>query len=80
MSNDASASDFEIKERRTDKSVDELLHQNEYTPEELARLLDLPLSLIEHEAFAGNLKALIIEHRVVSIPREEAIAWMNDRV
>ena len=79
MASDSTKPDFEMHERRTDKSIDELLHQADYTPAELATLLEVPLSLIEHEAFAGNLKAHIIEHRVVSITREDAIAWMNAR-
>jgi hypothetical protein len=61
------------------KSVQILLLQAEYTPAELASLLDLPLTLIEHEAYSGNLKSFIVNHNVICIRREDAIAWLESR-
>lgn len=72
-------SDSPMHERLAGKSMDELMHQDEYTPEELAVLLDVPVTLIEHDAFAGKLKSVIIEHRVICIQRSDALAWMNSR-
>jgi hypothetical protein len=63
----------------TGKSVQELLLQDEYQPSELALLLDLPLTLIEHEAYSGHLKSFIVGHNVICIRREDAIAWLERR-
>jgi hypothetical protein len=56
-----------------------LMRQEQYTPQELADLLDMPLTLITHDAFAGKLPARIVEHDIVSIRREDVIAWLNRR-
>lgn len=60
-------------------SMEELLHRDHYTPMELAELADLPLSLIEQAAFAGRLKANIVDHDIVGIARADALAWMESR-
>jgi hypothetical protein len=55
-----------------------LLHQDEYTVAELARLVDRDHHLIERAVFNGQLKATIVDHHIVSIKREDAIAWLSD--
>ncbi|MCC6792646.1 MAG: DNA-binding protein [Thermomicrobiales bacterium] len=57
----------------------ELLLQESYRPDELSALTDLPVTLIEHAAFSGELKAQIVDHDILSIRREDAIAWMANR-
>ena len=42
-------------------------------------LLDLPLTLIEHEAYNGHLKSFIVNHNVICIRREDAIDWLENR-
>lgn len=75
----AFGSDFPPNEDDAGKSISELLLQDEYRPAELAALLDLPLTLIEHEAYAGRLRSFIVNHNVVCIRREDALAWLESR-
>lgn len=72
-------SDFPANPDDDGISIAELLKQDEYRPAELATLLDLPLSLIEHEAYAGRLKSFIVNHNVICIRREDAIEWLERR-
>jgi hypothetical protein len=72
-------SDFPPADAGPGKSVQSLLLQEEYTPEELAALLDLPLTLIEHEAYSGHLRSFIVNHNVICIRRRDAIAWLESR-
>jgi hypothetical protein len=78
VSDNALGSDFP-EEDASPRSIDRLLLQSVYTPQELAELLDLPLTLIEHDAFAGRLPATIVEHNIIAIRREDAIAWLKRR-
>ena len=66
-------------ERRMDASIEELLHHEHYTPEELSRLLGVGLDVIRHAAFTGELHAQIVEHDIVSVRREDVLAWLNER-
>jgi aryl carrier-like protein len=66
-------------ERRTDATIDELLHHERYTPEELSRLLGIGLDAIRHAAFAGELQAEIIEHDILHIRRADVLAWLSER-
>jgi len=61
------------------ESVDELLHKSHYTPEELAELLDMSVDFIREEALQRRLRAIIIDHHVVSILRHDVITWLDDR-
>jgi hypothetical protein len=72
-------SDLPANEDDVNKSVEELLLQSTYTPAELSALLDVPQSLIEHDAFSGKLKAHIVGHDIIHIHREDAIEWMKNR-
>ncbi len=44
-------------ERRPHHSVAELLQQDQYTPEEVAELLEIGLDVVRHAAFSGELRA-----------------------
>ena len=55
----------------------ELLHQDHYTVEELAKLVDMDHHLIERAVFNDQLKARVEGHQIVSIAREDVIAWLR---
>lgn len=57
----------------------ELLHRDHYSPDELARLLGMDLHLILHDAQWGRLRAYIVDHHVLDIRRDDAIAWLLSR-
>jgi hypothetical protein len=66
-------------ERRTHHSMYELLQQDHYTPEEVAELLGIGLDVVRHAAFTGALRAQIIEHDIISISRDDVLAWVEAR-
>ncbi len=75
-------------ERPTHRTSDELLREDRYTPEEVAELLwpegpaDLlhgGLDVVRHAAFSGELRALIVGHDIVSIHRDDLLAWLEVR-
>ena len=72
-------SDLAPDESDTGKSIDQLMHQDGYTASELAELLGMPLSEVEHAAHSGRLKATIVDHHVISISRADALTWLADR-
>jgi hypothetical protein len=53
--------------------------QDQYTPEDLATLLEVDVNLIREEAFTGRLKAEIVDHNIVSISRADALRWLDAR-
>ncbi|MDI3342092.1 MAG: helix-turn-helix domain-containing protein [Sphaerobacter sp.] len=55
----------------------DLLRRTYYTPEELADLLDLSPYFIRSEARQGRLKAVIVEHRVVYVRRDDVLDWLH---
>lgn len=61
------------------KTMSELMLQDELTPQELSYLLGIPLQQIHNACFEGELKANIVDHDILSIRREDALQWMNDR-
>jgi excisionase family DNA binding protein len=79
MSDHVFGSDLPPTLTETGKSIQELFLQDEYTPQELAALLDVPTSFIEHEAHAGRLKSYIVNHNVICIRRDDALTWMANR-
>jgi hypothetical protein len=64
---------------RANRSTEELLRQDRYTPEELADLLEMDVNLIREAAFDHRLEAVIIDGDIVSISRAAALKWLNDR-
>lgn len=61
------------------ESPGELLYQDSYTPEELSQLLGISIHAIRHAAFAGELRAHIYDHRILSIPRSAVLEWLRQR-
>jgi excisionase family DNA binding protein len=66
-------------ERRSDASIEELLHHERYTPEEVSRLLGIGLDVIRHAAFTGELRAQMAGHDIISLRREDVLAWLDER-
>jgi excisionase family DNA binding protein len=64
-------------ERRTHHSMYELLQQERYTPEEVAELLGISVHIIQHAAFSGELRAQIVGHDIVSLQRDDVLAWLQ---
>ncbi len=53
------------------------LSQEEYTPEEAARMLGTSLEVIMHAARTGDLKAERAGSKVVCIKHADLVDWMN---
>ena len=66
-------------ESRHPKSALELLHDEHYTPDDVARLLDIGVHIVRHAAFTGELRARILGHHVLSLQREDVVAWFLGR-
>ena len=66
-------------ERRTHHSIQELLQQDRYTPEEVSELLGIGLDVIRHAAFAWTLRANIEGHDIISLQRDDVLAWLQMR-
>ena len=64
-------------ERRTHHSMYELLQQERFTPEELAELLGIGVHIIQHAAFSGQLRAQIVGHDIISLQRDDVLAWLQ---
>ena len=62
------------------ESIDKLLRQDHYTPEELAELLGMDVWSIRRAARSGELAAFIVDHHVLCVRREDAIRWLGDRL
>ena len=63
--------------RRLHHSLYELLQQDQYTPEEVAELLEIGLDVVRHAAFTRELRAQIIEHDIISLQRDDVLAWFK---
>jgi hypothetical protein len=68
-----------MAERRTYEETIDLLHHDHYTCEEIASLLDIDLHYVEHEALTGHLKAIIVDHHIISISRDSVVEWLRQR-
>lgn len=64
---------------RGEELAERLIHQDHFEPDDLATLLEMDVSLIRHAAFAGELKATVVDHHIVSIRREDVLAWLAER-
>lgn len=67
-----------IQTRRRESPF-ELLQHERYTAEEVARLLGISIHTIQHAAFSGELRAVILEHHILSVRREDVVAWFMAR-
>jgi aryl carrier-like protein len=66
-------------ERQAHHSIYELMQQDRYTPEEVSELLGIGLDVIRHAAFAGTLRADIESHDIISLQRDDVLAWLQTR-
>jgi excisionase family DNA binding protein len=64
-------------ERRTHHSAYELLQQERFTPEEVADLLGIGVHIVQHAAFSGELRAQIVGHDIISLRRDDVLAWLE---
>ena len=56
------------------------LSQEEYTPEEVARLIGTSLEVVMHAIWQGDLKAERKGNRVICIKHEDATDWLRRRL
>lgn len=61
------------------RPLDDLLHDNHYSAEELADLLEVSVDYIRHEVRRGQLKGYVVDHQVLDIRREDVIDWFHTR-
>ena len=66
-------------DRPTHESVYELLQQERYTAEEVAELLGIGLNVVRHATFTGELRAQIVGHDIISLCRDDVLAWLDER-
>ena len=66
-------------ERHGDRTPEELLHAERYTPEELSELTGVGIDVIRRAAYDGEMNALVVDTDIVHIPRAEALRWLNER-
>lgn len=64
-------------DQRSHESIEEILHHDSYSPEELARLLEVPLETVQRAAMSGQLKAYIVDHHIIAIRRAAVVDWLN---
>jgi hypothetical protein len=61
------------------KSPEEILRQDSYAPDDLARLLDMDIYVIRSAVRRGDLKAVRVGQDIVEIRREDALKWLAER-
>lgn len=57
----------------------DLLHQEVYTPQEAAEVLNISERIILKDAYGGDLKATIINGDVISVTRTNLVEWVKWR-
>lgn len=62
---------------RIDPEID--LRKDHYTPEELAAILNINGDHLREIVHNGDLKAFMIDHRIISIRREDVLDWLRRR-
>jgi excisionase family DNA binding protein len=67
------------REQEVLESSDVILHKDHYSPEELAELLSMTVDHIRGAVHNGRLHASISDHRILSIRREDVLAWLASR-
>ena len=66
-------------ERRTPHSMYELLQQDHYRADEVAKLLGIGLDIVRHAAFTGELRAEIVGHHILRLRRDDVLVWLRTR-
>lgn len=67
------------KHAREHESIDVILHKDHYDVDELADLLDMTPDHLRQIIHNGDLRASLIDHRIISIRREDVLAWLAAR-
>jgi nucleotide-binding universal stress UspA family protein len=62
-----------------ERSMLELLHQEQYTPEEIAYVFGMDVDVILQAAHRHDLPAVFIGNDVASIKRSDLLKWMEER-
>ncbi|MDF3016301.1 MAG: hypothetical protein K0R44_1526, partial [Thermomicrobiales bacterium] len=47
--------------------------------DEVAELLGIGVHIIQHAAFSGELRAQIVGHDIISLRRDDVLAWLEAR-
>lgn len=55
----------------------DLLHQEVYTPQEAAEVLNISERVILKAAYGGELEAVIVNGDVVEVTRTNLVAWVK---
>jgi excisionase family DNA binding protein len=66
-------------ERRTPHTMYELLQQDQYRADEVAKLLGIGLAIVRHAAFTGELRAEIVGHHILRLRRDDVLVWLGTR-
>lgn len=61
------------------RNISELLHHDQYTPQEAAFLLGISVDVLYQAAQRGDLKAVFAGHDVLYIMRQDLISWLESR-
>lgn len=65
-------------ERRQSEPPAELMLREHFTVDELAQLLELSPYVIREAVRNGQLQAFVVDHHIVDIRREDALAWLRN--
>jgi len=57
----------------------ELLQQDQYRADEVAKLLGIGLAIVRHAAFTGELRAEIVGHHILRLRRDDVLVWLGTR-
>jgi excisionase family DNA binding protein len=63
----------------SDKSIEELLHKEQYNPDEAAYLLGMDVNVIHQAAHRHDLPATFVGHDVTFIRRADLLRWLETR-
>lgn len=64
---------------QVNESIDQMLTQDVFTPEELSDLMGIGVETIETAVFGGQLRATVINHQILGIERSDALQWLRER-
>lgn len=68
-----------MESRPQNPTAEQLLHADEYTPEELSELTGVGLEVIRRAAYDGELVALIVDNDIIKVSRADALHWLTQR-
>jgi hypothetical protein len=59
-------------------NYDRLLEKEHYRTDDLADLLEVNVNLIRQAVFLGELPALVLDHHIVDIRKDDVVHWLAD--